>query len=168
MRLRKSGISKGCLHPLRYSSEVLGYLVLVNLLASCVMAGIIWFVQHVHYPLLAQAPPDSAAGVAVEHQRRTSRVVAVPMAVEGFSTLALLVDRPNGVWWVWPWAGALLLAIALGSTVFLSVPLHGRMATHPDAQVGARLVTTNWPRTIAWSMRVVVGVIMAVQMGNFG
>ena len=58
--------------------------------------------------------------------------------------------------------------LALGSTVFLSVPLHERMATNPDPEVGARLVTTNWPRTIAWSMRVVVGVIMAVQMGNFG
>jgi hypothetical protein len=42
------------------------------------------------------------------------------------------------------------------------------MATTPTAQTGARLVTTNWPRTVAWSMRVVVGVIMAVQMDNFG
>lgn len=158
----------GFLHPPRYCSEVLGYLVLVNLLASCVMAGIIWFVQHVHYPLLALVPPDGAVGVAVEHQRRTGKVVAVPMAVEGVSTLALLVDQPVGVWWVWPWVGAVLLAVALGSTVFLSVPLHARMATNPDAQVGARLVSTNWPRTIAWSLRVAVGVIMAVQMGNFG
>jgi len=40
------------------------------------------------------------------------------------------------------------------------------MATNPDAQVGKKLVATNWPRTIAWSLRAVVCVVMVVQMVN--
>ena len=88
------------------------------------------------------------------------------MAFEGLTTLALLAQQPAGVSWFLPWVGAILLAVALGCTVFLSVPLHAKMATHPDALVGAKLVATNWPRTFAWSLRAVVCVVMVAQMVN--
>ena len=140
--------------------------LIANLVASCVMTGVIWFVQHVHYPLLAQVEIGQAVAVAEEHQRRTGHVVALPMAVEGLTTLALLAQQPSGVSWFLPWIGAVLLAVALGCTVFLSVPLHAKMATHPDALVGAKLVATNWPRTFAWSLRAVVCVVMVLQMVN--
>jgi hypothetical protein len=140
--------------------------LIANLVASCVMTGVIWFVQHVHYPLLAQVEMGQAVAVAEEHQRRTGHVVALPMAVEGLTTLALLAQQPAGVNWFLPWIGAILLAIALGCTVFLSVPLHAKMATNPDARVGAKLVATNWPRTFAWSLRAVVCVVMVAQMVN--
>ena len=85
------------------------------------------------------------------------------MAVEGFTTLGLLISRPEGVQIIWPWVGAVILAIALGSTVFLSVPLHAKMATNPTTEIGHRLVVTNWPRTIAWSLRAVVCTVMLLQ-----
>jgi hypothetical protein len=141
-------------------------ILISNLVTSCVMTGVIWFVQHVHYPLLAQVEMGQAVAVAEEHQRRTGHVVALPMAFEGLTTLALLAQQPAGVSWFLPWIGAILLAVALGCTVFLSVPLHAKMATNPDALVGAKLVATNWPRTIAWSLRAVVCVVMAAQMVN--
>lgn len=138
--------------------------LVANLVASAVMVGIIWFVQRVHYPLLALVGTDRAAEVALEHQRRTGQVVGLPMVVEGVSTLLLLVERPDAVSAVWPWVGAVLLAVALGSTIMLSVPRHARMATHPDDEVGRSLVRTNWPRTVAWTLRGSVGVIMLVQV----
>ena len=139
-------------------------ILISNLVASCIMTGVIWFVQHVHYPLLAQVEIGQAVAVAEEHQRRTGHVVALPMAVEGLTTLALLAQQPAGVSWFLPWIGAILLAVALGCTVFLSVPLHAKMATNPDAQVGKKLVATNWPRTIAWSLRAGGCVVMVAQM----
>lgn len=135
-------------------------LVVANAAAALVMTGLIWFVQIVHYPLLANVPADQSTRVAEEHQRRTSYVVALPMAVEGLTTLALLVDRPSDISVIWPWFGAVLVAIALTSTVLLSVPLHARMARAFDATTGPRLVLTNWPRTIAWTLHGVVGVVM--------
>ena len=128
------------------------------------MTGVIWFVHWVHYPLLAQVRVDRAVETAVEHQRRTGQVLAIPMAVEGFTTLGLLISRPESVQIFWPWFGAVLLAVALGSTVIVSVPLHAKMATNPTADVGQRLVVTNWPRTIAWSLRAVVCAVMILQV----
>ena len=139
-------------------------ILLANFVATCLMAGVIWFVQWVHYPLLAKVPVDRAVETATEHQRRTGQVLAIPMAVEGFTTLGLLISRPESVQIFWPWFGAVLLAVALGSTVFVSVPLHAKMATNPTADVGRRLVVTNWPRTIAWSLRAVVCFVMILQV----
>ncbi len=127
------------------------------------MVGVIWFVQLVHYPLLATIGVDRAPAIAVEHQRRTAWVVGLPMATEGVTTLVLLLSRPDGVD-VWlAWLGAVLLAVALASTVFLSVPLHEQMAQDPRESTGRRLVVTNWPRTFAWTARAVVAGVMLAQ-----
>lgn len=137
--------------------------LLLNVVASWTMVGVIWFVQVVHYPLLSVIPVESAASVAVEHQRRTGWVVMIPMAVEGVTTLLLLGMVPDGVAWFVPWLAGLPLAVALGGTVLLSVPRHERMVNNPDASVGRELVTTNWVRTIAWSLRGLVsaGMLLA-------
>jgi hypothetical protein len=137
--------------------------LLINLLSTWTMVGVIWFVQIVHYPLLSVVPVQSAASVAVEHQRRTGWVVGAPMALEGVTTLALLVLVPEGVAWFVPWLAGIPLAVALGATIFLSVPRHERMAREPDAQVGKELVSTNWVRTIAWTVRglIVGGMVLA-------
>jgi hypothetical protein len=137
--------------------------LVLNLVATCVMVGVIWFVQLVHYPLLALIGVDRAPAIAVEHQRRTAWVVGLPMATEGVTTLVLLFSQPDGVATWLAWLGAALLAVAFASTVFLSVPLHERMANSPDPTVGQRLVVTNWPRTIAWSARAVVAGAMLAQ-----
>jgi len=137
--------------------------LILNAAGTLVRVGVIWFVQLVHYPLLALIGTDRAAEVAREHQRRTGWVVGAPMAVEGVTTLILLATRPDGVSVLLPWIAACFLAVALGCTVLLSVPLHEKMANQPDETVGQRLVTTNWPRTIAWSARGVLVVVMLVQ-----
>ena len=137
--------------------------LLANTAATCVMVGVIWFVQIVHYPLLSRFGSAHSTQVAHEHQRRTGWVVGAPMAVEGVSTLALLANRPDGIAIYLPWVGAVLLAVALGSTVLLSVPLHSRLALSHDEAVGRKLVLTNWPRTIAWSARSVICIAMILQ-----
>jgi hypothetical protein len=131
--------------------------LVLNVLASWTMVGVIWFVQVVHYPLLSVVPVESASAVAVEHQRRTGWVVMLPMTIEGVTTLLLLAMVPAGVAWFVPWLAGIPLAVALGATVLLSVPRHARMASNPDPTVGRELVTTNWVRTIAWSLRGLVG-----------
>jgi hypothetical protein len=138
--------------------------LLANTAATLIMVGLIWFVQRVHYPLLAKFEVGQQREVGNEHQRRTSQVVALPMLIEGVSTLVLLVDRPEQVTLVLPWLGAFLLAISLGSTIFLSVPLHQKMVDQPSADIGVKLVATNWPRTMSWTLRGVVCLVMCAQV----
>jgi len=88
----------------------------------------------------------------------------LPMLVEGLSTLWLLARTPDGVAVLLPWINAVLLAVALGSTLFLSVPLHAKMALAHDDETGRKLVVTNWPRTIAWSARLALCGVMLAQV----
>jgi hypothetical protein len=138
--------------------------LLANTAATLIMVGLIWFVQRVHYPLLAKFEVGQQREVGNDHQRRTSQVVALPMLIEGVTTLVLLVDRPEQVTLVLPWLGAFLLAISLGSTIFLSVPLHQKMVDQPSAEIGVKLVATNWPRTVSWTLRGVVCLVMSAQV----
>lgn len=137
--------------------------LLAQLAATWAMVGLIWFVQVVHYPLMATVGPADAVRYATDHQRLTGLVVGPPMLVEGLSTLWLLGSRPAGVSWWLPWAGGIALAVALGSTVALQVPLHERRARGIDHEAGRRLVTTNWVRTAAWSARGGLVLVMAAQ-----
>jgi hypothetical protein len=88
----------------------------------------------------------------------------LPMLVEGVSTLWLLARTPDGVAVLLPWVNAVLLAVALGSTLFLSVPLHAKMALAHNDETGRKLVVTNWPRTIAWTVRLALCGVMLAQV----
>lgn len=90
----------------------------VHLVAACIMVGVIWFVQLVHYPLLAVVPVESAKQVAEKHQRWTGIVVGPPMAVEGVTTLILWANTPSGVSWWLTWVNGACLAVALLCTIF--------------------------------------------------
>ena len=69
----------------------------VHLVATAAMAGLIWFVQVVHYPLFAGVGRDGFAAYEARHTRRTSWVVGPFMAVEGVAAIALFVWPVDGV-----------------------------------------------------------------------
>ena len=54
------------------------------------------------------------------------------------------------------------MAIAYGTTAFVSVPLHERLTATFDHDAHRRLVSTNWIRTGAWTTRGIVVAVIAV------
>jgi hypothetical protein len=86
------------------------FVLTAHLVSACIMVGVIWFVQLVHYPLLAVVPVESAKQVAEKHQKWTGIVVGPPMAVEGVSTLILWANTPPGVSWWLTWVNGASLA----------------------------------------------------------
>jgi hypothetical protein len=121
--------------------------------ATLYLVGVIWIVQILHYPLLA----DVGAGSYVKyHNRHTSRitpVVAPAMILELLTAIyfVLVSFAPINVRYFW--CGLALVLIIWISTFFVQVPLHEKLGLSFDAQVQRRLVRTNWIRTAAWTMR---------------
>jgi uncharacterized membrane protein len=132
--------------------------LVVGAAATWAMVGLIWIVQVVHYPMLAEFSAISPVTAAVDHQRRISWVVGPLMAAEGITALVLLVDRPATMGVASAWMAASLLGVALLSTVLVQVPLHSRLAAGHDVVAARRLISTNWVRTFAWTAR---GVVLA-------
>ena len=137
-------------------------LLALHLTATAVMVGIIWFVQCVHYPLFDRVGPEGFADYEDQHSRRTSWVVGPPMGIEGVTALVLVAAPPDGLGRVLPLVGLALLAVVQGSTVWLQVPAHRRLRGGHDPVVTARLVATNWVRTVGWSARGVLAIAMLV------
>jgi hypothetical protein len=125
------------------------------------MAGLIWFVQIVHYPLFAQIPDEVATAYAVRHQSRTTLIVAPTMLVELIASIGLVTMlETRGVL---PVAAVGLLALAWVSTFAVQVPLHAKLLREPSAAVVRRLVVSNWVRTVAWSGRFVIAGFIAMR-----
>lgn len=139
--------------------------LVVNAIATAFLAGVIWFVQVVHYPLFAAVPDDAAVAYAAEHQRRTGWVVSGPMVVEAATAVLLVADPPAGVGRALPVAGLLLVALLWAATWLLSVPCHRRLAAGPDPGAVRRLVATNWARTAGWTARAVLVAVMLLRAG---
>lgn len=126
-------------------------LLAAQAVASGMMAGIIWFVQVVHYPLFAAA---DGPGYALENQRRTSWVVLPPMLVEAVAAAWLVVQPPAAVGRGAAVVGLAMVGLLWLSTLAVQMPLHARLARegHVPATVAA-LVRSNWLRTVLWTAR---------------
>tara|TARA_B110000014_G_C19684701_1_gene358986 strand:- start:66 stop:485 length:420 start_codon:yes stop_codon:yes gene_type:complete len=133
-----------------------------HLVSTVFMAGLIWFVQVVHYPLFHKVHSDKSIPYALAHQRRTSWVVGLPMIVEGFSTIWLFINPIDGR--LLPLVGGLILATIHLSTVFLQVPKHASLTNGYSPQIVDQLIRTNWIRTIGWSVRLVIAVAITASV----
>ena len=133
-----------------------------QVVGSVGMFGVIWMVQVVHYPLMRFVSGEQFARFETAHRMRISWVVGPLMAVEGVCVLAFLFAPPAGLPWWLPWAGAGAEAIAIGTTAFVSAPLHEKLNAHFDPATLNRLVATNWIRTIAWTCRAALAIAMLV------
>jgi hypothetical protein len=58
------------------------YVLLAHLAATLFMAGVIWFVQVVHYPLFSRIGSEKFSLYSKAHSRLTTCVVGPPMLVE--------------------------------------------------------------------------------------
>jgi hypothetical protein len=135
-------------------------LFLLHWLSAVFMAGVIWFVQLVHYPLFHRAEPDSFPSFAIEHARRTGWVVAAPMLLELGTGLTLLVARPAFLAPSALAAGLGLLAVVWLATLLLQIPCHRALQAGFRPETVSRLVLTNWIRTAGWTFR--AGLLTAV------
>jgi hypothetical protein len=115
-------------------------------------------VQMVHYPLFGRIDVATFGAYQASNTARTTVVVLPPMMIELVTALLLVVNRGHGIRSAEAWAGVLLLGVIWISTLLVQSPLHGRLQEHLDPRWVARLVTTNWLRTVLWSVR---GVLVA-------
>lgn len=132
-------------------------LILFLIVCNGIMCGVIWFVQLVHYPMMARFDRERFCSIQLEHQSRTSRVVMLPMLLSLLASVGLMVVAFN----IWSILNLLLTAVWCCSTAFWQIPLHNRLAaTGFDAQVHNRLVQSNWVRTFAWSAQFALNLVM--------
>ncbi len=141
-------------------------ILLLQVASTWFMTGLIWFVQVVHYPLYDRVGSEAFSRYELDHTHLTTLVVGPAMLIELLTAAWLLGSPPEGVSAWQTWSGMLLLGIIWGSTALLQVPQHGILATAFDETAYTTLVSTNWIRTLAWTLRggVVLSMLYTVLM----
>lgn len=137
-------------------------LLIANLVATLFLTGVTWFLQVVHYPLLARVGPERLERYIAGESSRTAWVVTFPMLVELVTAVGLVVNRPPRVPLWLPVAGLLMLAVVWFVTVFVQVPRLAHLAGGFDAEAFHGLIASNWLRTGVWTARAVLLVAMLV------
>ncbi len=129
--------------------------LLGNFAATWFMAGVIVFVQIVHYPLFSNIGRDGFSHYANRHQILTTWVVGVPMIAEALLATVFMIwlSTPEGSArldgsTVFVNVGIELMILAV--TAVFSIPCHAALAQGFDQAIIKRLVWTNWLRTFAW------------------
>ena len=133
------------------------WIVAAHLVATFLMTGIIWFVQIVHYPMLARLPHEDFAEIEREHCDRTGFVVAPPMLVEAFTLVWLILRGFDSPLFLFT---AALLGVVWISTFTLQVPAHRALLLGWNETAHRRLVLTNWIRTAGWTLR--AGILVVI------
>ena len=129
------------------------FLLHVHLAVTWYLVGLCWLVQRVQYPLMAQVGAEGFASYEAAHVARIGPVVALPMLLELGTGVALGLNGD-----AFARSPAFLVSLALLGAIWLStfliqVPLHGQLGAGFDVEAHARLVSSNWVRTLAWSIR---------------
>lgn len=134
-------------------------ILLIHVFATVFMVGLIWFVQIVHYPLFASIGDEQFRTYEQLHQRLTTWVVGPAMLVELATGIMLLKALPEESR-VSAWMGMGLIVLIWLATAILSVPAHRSLSAGFTIAAYQKLVWTNWIRTIAWTARGMLVLVM--------
>lgn len=121
------------------------------------LVGLIWIVQIIHYPLMKYVEPSRFVAFEKEHCQKIAPVVAPAMLLEGalsFLVCYQVFAEQIGIGAVIASTiGLILLGSIWFSTFAVQVPIHNRLAEGLNIDLIAKLVRTNWIRTVAWTLR---------------
>ncbi|MBI1372212.1 MAG: hypothetical protein GC159_05550 [Phycisphaera sp.] len=126
------------------------------------MAGLIWWVQLVHYPLFANVGRDAFGAYHARHMHRATWAVGPGMLVELVTAFTLLAMATAPAVQLLTITGAILVVVIWLSTWLVQVPLHDALTVSGDAAMVASLVRGNWVRTIAWTARVPIAAALVM------
>ena len=125
---------------------------ILHLTTTFMMTGIIWIVQMVHYPAFHFIDKNDYLNFQLFHMRRISFIVMPLMSFELISIILISIKDSS-------FSNFLLLGLTILIwliTFLLNVPLHNKLLNHHESLIISKLIQSNWPRTLCWSLKSVI------------
>lgn len=114
------------------------------------MTGLIWLVQIIHYPAYRYMNIAVFKNYQNFHTTTITFIVGPVMLIELFTGLSILVQQKFSLFSSLNLLGLILIWVA---TAAWSVPKHGQLAQSYNPLIIESLISTNWARTILWTLR---------------
>lgn len=126
---------------------------LIHLGVTLFLAGLIWTIQIVHYPLFTYVGEKNYQQYQSLHMSRITFLVMPVMLTELATAIYLAIFGLTGVDIKLFRLGLGVLLIIWLSTLFWQAPIHSRLTEKSDEKLIKGLVLSNWLRTILWTCR---------------
>jgi hypothetical protein len=133
--------------------EKISCIHIFNVAVSSGLLTLIWLVQIIIYPGLARIPANDFAAYHAWYVTRITVVVVPLMICELIAAIALFFVQDR---LLYPTIAGGLIILAWGSTFTFQVPIHKSLRKGKDTSKIRQLITTNWIRTVAWSLKAVI------------
>lgn len=136
--------------------------VILNQSSAIYMLGVIWVIQLIHYPSFSNISESAFQQFHNQHTSAMGLIVGPIMVIELLASIWLLNAEANMF-------SISNLIIVLGLwllTFFVSVPLHNKLAVEQDFSVIQKLILTNWPRTVLWTLRALLSSYLTLRHFN--
>ncbi|MBD64781.1 MAG: hypothetical protein CME62_06215 [Halobacteriovoraceae bacterium] len=135
-------------------------ILLIHLITTSLLVGLIWTIQMVHYPSFRYIAPSEFKRFTSFHQSAITLIVGPLMLLELILSIILVYYALN-------FMTVINLLLVLGIwlvTIFISMPCHQKLSEAFHPKVIARLISTNWIRTLLWSVKLLVSVLLILQI----
>jgi len=139
---------------------MLTHIHIFNVAVSWGLLILIWLVQIIIYPGLARIPSNDFVNYHAWYVTRMTMVVLPLMIGEIIIAIAWFFLQNN---LFYPIVAGGLIILVWCSTFTFQVPIHKSLQAGKDKSMIRRLVTTNWIRTVAWSLKAVIVVLFAAE-----
>lgn len=122
---------------------------LSQLALSSIMLGVIWQVQLLTYPQFLNIPETHFARYHRAHSKQMGWLV-VPLMTAELAAAGLTAFLFPGIF---SYSALALVLFIWASTGLIQVPLHQKLTAGWDETTARKLISTNWIRTILWTLR---------------
>jgi hypothetical protein len=137
---------------------MLNLLFIVNLASSLFLAGLIWTVQCVHYPIFHRLDIPNFTEHINFHRSAISLLVVPVMSIELGTSVWLAWSASTSVFL--HQTGLAVVVLIWLTTFFIQVPLHQELSFERNENAIHRLVYTNWLRTFLWTVKATLSLIV--------
>jgi len=135
---------------------------ILDTINTSILVGLIWTIQIVHYPSFNFIATENYNNFQVFHMNAITPLVGPLMGLEMILFLLAvnykLYPKKISIFFI-----LLLISTIWLTTAFVSVPLHNKLVAGKDLEAIAKLVTTNWIRTIAWTLKLILMSIWQIE-----
>ncbi len=129
-------------------------LIIAQFNFSAFVAGMIWYLQFVHFPSYRDGLGPQADIYIRQQGTRIKWALGLFMAVELLISILLLVYLPLQVPIRWTTTNLALVLATWASTIFVQLPLHARLERKYDEPTHRLLIRTHWIRTVTLALRI--------------
>ena len=121
----------------------------INSLVDFGMCVVLWLVQLVIYPSFLRVDPSELIAWHKAYTFRVSFVILPLMLGQLVIAILSVWEDPS----ILEWVAFTFVLVCWILTFFVSVPLHRKIEQNDTTrETRQKLIATNWPRTILWSV----------------